>query len=91
MPENRLRQIDEEKVAPDTDAENAAMSMILLGLKTLSQRTIVALGDLFTTLTCISAFWLWYSVLPAPNAYQLVGVGLYGLFILLLHIIRRKP
>jgi hypothetical protein len=69
---------------------DAALGMILLGLKTLSQRMIIALGQLFTLLTCASAFALWYSVLPNPNALQLIGLGLYAGFILLLHLVRKK-
>ena len=70
--------------------EEAALQMIMLGLKTLSQRVIVALSDLFTLLTCVSAFVLWQDVLPNPNSFQLVGLGLYGMFLLLLHLVRKR-
>lgn len=70
--------------------DEAATTMLLLGLKTLSQRMIVALSSLFTLLTSVSAFVLWQDVLPNPNSYQLTGLGLYGVFILLLHLVRKR-
>lgn len=99
MSETRLKQIGEERVVefnpPQPDGgsalDKAAMEMLLLGLKTLSQRTLVALSNLFTLLTAFSVFWLWYITLPQPNIYQLVGLTLYGIFVLVLHCIRRKP
>lgn len=96
--ENQLKQVGEDRVvdlAPNPVAhkpglDEAATAMLLLGLKTLSQRSVVALSNLFTLLTCVSAFILWQDVLPNPNGLQLTGLGLYGVFILLLHIVRRK-
>ena len=98
--ENLLKQVGEDRVvdlAPVAAApshkpglDEAATAMLLLGLKALSQRAVVALSHLFTLLTCISAFLLWQDVLPNPNSYQLVGLGLYGAFILMLHLVKRK-
>ena len=97
MPENRLRQVGEDRPVEDTtkSAEDSflnkvALDAMLLAFKALSQRTIIALGQLFTLLTCLSAFWLWYIVLPNPNSYQLVGLALYGAFLLLLHLVKKK-
>ena len=95
--ENKLKQVGVDRpvdLAPNppknTGLDEAATTMLLLGLKTLSQRTVVALAHLFTLLTCVSAFILWQDVLPNPNGYQLTGLGLYGLFLLLLHLVRRR-
>ena len=96
--ENRLKQVGvdipvdvaSEAKPKGSGIDEAATAMILLGLKTLSQKTVVALSTLFTLLTCISAFILWQDVLPNPNSAQLVGLGLYGVFILLLHIVIRR-
>ena len=96
--ENRLKQVGNDRpveLAPDAvkkpnPLEDAATAMLLLGLKALSQRALVALSNLFTLLTCVSAFVLWQDVLPNPNSYQLTGLGLYGAFILLLHLVLRK-
>lgn len=90
----RLRQVGEERVVPlpqkEKTLDQAALEMILLGLKTLSQRTIVAFAQLFSTLTCFSVFWLFYTVLPSPTVNQLVGLFLYGIFVLALHLVRKK-
>jgi hypothetical protein len=98
--ENRLKQVGNDRPADLTPnsipekthnpLEDAATAMLLLGIKTLSQRALVALSNIFTLLTCVSAFVLWQDVLPNPNSYQLTGLGLYGVFILLLHIVRQK-
>lgn len=99
--ENQLKQVGQERyvdlappqaVAPKASPllDEAATTMLLLGLKTLSQRAIVSLGQLFTLLTCASAFILWQDTLPNPSTQQLVGLGLYGAFVLLLHVVRRK-
>lgn len=89
--ENRLKLVDESPDTPKPSLlDDAGASMLFLGLKTLSQRTIVALSNAFTLLTCASAFWLWQDVLPNPNVYQLIGLFLYGVFLLALHIVRRK-
>ena len=95
--ENKLKQVGTERYV---DAEpvakrpalldEAAAAMLLLAIKSLSQRALVALSSLFTLLTCASAFILWQDVLPNPNAYQLTGLGLYGAFILLLHLVRGR-
>lgn len=63
---------------------NAATSMLLLALRALSQRTIVALSNLFVLLTAASAWWLWMVTLPQPSIPQLVGLALYGALILAL-------
>lgn len=54
--------------------------MIMLGLKTLSQRTVVALAALKTLLMVGSVFALAYS-LPNPNTYQLAALGIYAAFV----------
>jgi hypothetical protein len=89
---SQLRQVGADRVvdAEPSKTDQIALDTILLALKALSQRTLVALSQLFTLLTCASAFALWYSVLPNPNSYQLVGLALYGGFILLLHLVKRK-
>ena len=86
------RFVEEEKPAPaqPKSVDEAATAMFFLALKALSQRALVAFSQLFTLLTCLSAFLLWKSVLQNPTVEQLVGVALYGLFILFLHVVRKK-
>ena len=79
-----------EAPAPaSSSAESAGMHMLYLGLKALSQRALVALSALFTLLTVASAFALWWRVLPDPSVFQLIGLGLYAIFILAVHLVRR--
>lgn len=103
---NRLRPITDEIPFPPAEAENpvantiappesavqnAATSILLTSLKALSQRTVVALGNLFVALAAGSAFWLWYVTLPSPSIQQLVGLGLYGMLMLaLVHLVLRR-
>lgn len=69
---------------PNPAMQNAATQMLLLSLRALSQRTIVALGNLFVLLTAASAWLLWKDTLPQPSIPQLVGLALYGALILAL-------
>jgi hypothetical protein len=94
---NRLKLIETDKIQPVNPEiektsmfDSAAMDMVLLGIKTLSQRAIVAFSTLFTLLTCASVFVLCYIISPSPNSYQLVELAIYCGFVLLLHLVRRK-
>ena len=76
---------------PATDKRAAAATAaLLLALKALSQRTVIALSTLFTLIGLGTAFWLWMSVLPSPTPNQLIGVAGYAVFLLALEYIRRK-
>lgn len=69
--------------------EKAAMAMLFAAVKALSQRALVAIGNLYALLLAASAFWLWWIVLPAPSVRQLVGLALYGGFVLAMLMVRR--
>lgn len=71
-------------------AESAGMQALVLGLQALSQRTVVALSKLFVLLATASAFALWWAVLPNPTVLQLVGLGMYGAFVLAASFIARR-
>lgn len=60
----------------------AALQMVLLALKALSQRALIAATNLVTLIGLGTAFWLWLQVMPNPTMNQLAGLALYGLFIL---------
>ena len=81
-----------DKVVPHHAPDSAfATTILLTSLKALSQRALVALGQLFVLAAAASAFWLWYTVLPQPSVYQLIGLGLYGLLMLaMVHLVIRK-
>lgn len=87
MPERKFEIVkDDEPARPD---HSAAIQAIMLGLKALSQRALIAIDNLFTLLTVGSGFWLWLSI-PDPNVYQLVGMAMYALFVLAANVIVRR-
>ena len=81
---------DDPPTEPESD--NRAIDFLLFLLKPLSQKTVIALGNLFSLLTVISVFWLAYGILPAaPTNQQLIGLGGYAVFVSVINwIVRRK-
>lgn len=78
------------EVIEENETEPAAVAGVMLALRALSQRAIVAAADLFTLLTVFGAWWLWWSV-PDPNAYQITSLSIYALFVLAANwIVRRR-
>jgi hypothetical protein len=89
--------IDEADAAtPDQSSSTADQitkfntQLLLLSLKALSQRAIVTLGNLMTCGLVASAWVLWRSVLGNPTDLQLVGLGGYAVFVLLIDVVRRR-
>lgn len=77
--------------APPPEEPVFATSILLTALKALSQRALIALGQLFVLAAAGSAFWLWLVTLPSPSIPQLVGLALYGLLMLaLVHLVLRR-
>ncbi len=60
------------EVVENDDAPKRDVGLLLLGLKTLSQRALAAIADLFTLVTVGLCFWLFYLIKDNPNVYQLV-------------------
>ena len=58
-----------------------AALLLVMALKALSQRAVVALLQLFTLITVGSAFFLWLST-PDPNVHQIVSLSIYGSLVL---------
>jgi hypothetical protein len=77
------------EIVEEGDAEPAAVAGVMLALRALSQRALVAAADLFCLLTVFGAWWLWWSV-PDPNAYQITSLSIYALFVLAANWIVRK-
>lgn len=79
---------DQADAAPTAPAatqpriQRVSTDMLVMALKALSQRTLVALLQLFTLLTVGSAFFLWLST-PDPNVHQIVSLSIYAMFVLL--------
>jgi hypothetical protein len=87
----RLRTIDDEAPPPPQDrTTKAATDIIFIALRALSDRAIVAASTLFTLLGLGSACFLWFQVLPDPSVNQLIGLGLYGVLLAAVEIIRRR-
>jgi len=83
------REAEEQKPVPPEPKSNFAADALVLALKALSQRAIVALANLFMLLTVGSAFWLWMSI-PDPTVLQLISLGMYALFVLAVNFIARR-
>lgn len=67
-----------------------AIAMLTIGLKALSQRALTAATDMFTLLTCIGAWYLWY-LIPEPNDRQIASLTIFAIFVLAINwIVRRK-
>lgn len=88
----RAGQTLQQAQAQAQQSQMQSAAMIAVALKALSQKALIALASLFTLLTVASAFILWLLV-PDPNVTQLVGMGMYAVFVLLINmlIVWRKP
>lgn len=77
---------------PSTAAaqQQVATEMLFTALRALSQRTLVALANLFTLLTVASAFYLWVVALPNVSILQIVALSIYSIFVLLVNMYGRR-
>jgi hypothetical protein len=76
--------------APEGDSSKA-VDILLLLLKPLSQKTLIALSNLFSLLTVISVFWLCLVIIPnSPTTQQLIGLCGYAVFVIAVNIIVRR-
>lgn len=84
--------IGNESEAPpqQTQTASALTSLLFVSLRALSQRAIIALGNLFMAASAASAWWLFYVTLPDPSPQKLIGLALYGGFILALNFMLRR-
>lgn len=71
-------------------ADDAGLKMLLMGLRSLSQRSLVAIASLVDLMLLASAFVLWLKVIREPSPVQLVGIGGYALFILVAIWLRNR-
>ena len=81
--------IPDGPAAVEVDDHAAATGFMLLALKALSQRTIIALMGLETVALAATVFFLAYLISGSPSVTQLVELGLYATFILLIARFRR--
>jgi len=72
------------------ERERIDINLLALGLKTVSQRFVAALVNLFTLVTMTGAWFLWYRI-PDPNVYQIVSLSIFAAFVLAANwLVRRK-
>lgn len=90
MVENVARPKEWQLEPAPEPASPKSLGLLLLALKTLSQRMIVALAALFSLLTVGSVFWVWMSI-PSPNPFQLISMFMYAMFVLAINWIVRRP
>lgn len=88
--QTRLREVTSEDAAQPANQQaqqaqqaNASLQLLLLALKTLSQRTILAIAALKGMVLAGSVFWLAMVVVESPTPAKLVGLGIYAAFILI--------
>ena len=66
------------------------LDLLALGLKTVSQRFVAALVNLFTLVTMAGTWFLWYKT-PDPNPTQIVSLTIFAGFVLVANwLVRRK-
>lgn len=88
---------DKPSVQPPKDVSpqdnTFALDLLLTALRALSQRALVALGNLWTLAAIASSWVLWYQILdglPAPTVNSLIGASIYSMFVLASIWLRRK-
>ena len=99
---SRLRAVAEREIAMDAPEpattpspnrmtlEAAGLQMVLLGLKALSQRFIVAISAFATVAALGSVWYLFNQALPTdPSTHQLIGLSLYGSLVLAVLWVRK--
>lgn len=85
--------VDENESAPSETATTTpntehGVNLLALVLRTMGQRALIAVDNLFTLVTVCLAFYLWHSI-PEPNTLQVVALALFGIFVLAANLIVR--
>lgn len=75
--------------APDRRQQQAGR-LLGIALMALSERAVVAVASLFSLMLAGSVWWLAMSISTSPSNPQLLSLGLYGAFVLALHVVKRK-
>jgi hypothetical protein len=71
-------------------ASGLGIDLLALGLKTVSQRFLAALVNLFTLVTMTGTWFLWYKT-PDPQWNQIVSLTIFAAFVLAANwLVRRK-
>jgi hypothetical protein len=88
----KLELVDEDSAPSPTQSrlEGHAADVLLLALKALSQRALVALASLFSLLTVAAVFWLALSISANPTIYQIATLGIFSAFVIVINYIVRR-
>lgn len=78
-----MEQFDAPQQEENQAQANASLQLLMLALKTLSQRTIVAVAALRGLLLAGTVFWLALVISENPTTPKLVALGIYSGFVLL--------
>lgn len=62
----------------------------MLSVEALRQKTLIAASRLFTLLLSASVFLLAWKALASPDYLKIVVLGLYGCFIIAIHLVKRR-
>ena len=95
VPERKWEVIQDEEPAsevssPPRTEPTLGVDLLALGLKTVSQRFVAALVNLFTLVTMVGVWFLWYKT-PDPNPSQIVSLSIFAAFVLAANwLVRRK-
>lgn len=80
------------EVAKPTEAEQASKFLMsafasMLSIQALAQRATVAAAKMFPLITAFLVFAVWMNGPTDPNTHQLVGLGLFASFVLVINAI----
>lgn len=89
MPFTQVAEVPEDRVVDHPAKREASAAMQML-LAVLSQKVGAFAHAIFTLLTVGSCWWLFMQAPADPSVKQLIGLGMYGSFILALHVIRGR-
>lgn len=88
-----VREEDDLVATRDTPSDSAgvglATDLLVLSLKALSKRSLIAISNLFCLLTVGSVFVLFYNI-PNPSVLQIINLTIYSLFVLAANAIVRR-
>jgi len=76
--------------APPTVGPGMALGMVLLGIKTLSQRALVMIGSLANLALCASVWWLFVQMPDNPSWPKIAANAGYGIFVLTAIFLTRR-
>lgn len=83
---------DEPPVNNQSKNDGRSMELVMLALKSLSQRAIIAIENLFLFASVCLVFWAALAILNDPTPNQLGGLGIFAVFVLVANwiVVKRR-